>query len=88
MANSAIALENAEHFNQLETVFRELFDSYDGEFTPDLTANDVDQWDSLGHIQLIVMIEQVWNIKFTNDEATTLANIGELTEMISIKSTG
>lgn len=70
---------------KLEAIIRELFDDYKGPVTLSLTADDVEQWDSLGHIQLIVMIEQVWTIKFSNEEATTMADLGELISMIGKK---
>ena len=45
-------------YAKLEPIFRELFDQYEGPITDELTANDVEQWDSLGHVQLVVALEQ------------------------------
>ena len=86
MTHALKATDDAGILRQLESIIHELFNDYDGSVTDALTADDVDQWDSLGHIQLIVMIEQVWSIKFSNEEATTLANLGELIAMIKAKT--
>jgi acyl carrier protein len=70
---------------KLEEIFRELFDEYEGPVTRELTAHDVEQWDSLGHIQLMVMIEKIMKMRFSAEEVRQLANLGELVDLIRTK---
>ncbi len=52
----------------------------------ELTAKDVPGWDSLSHIRLLVTIERKLNIKFTLPEIRELKNVGELTDLIQVKT--
>lgn len=68
----------------LNEIFCEVFDDDEIEISPEMTADDVDGWDSLSHINLIVTIEARFNIKFSQKELLTFKNVGEL--MASIES--
>jgi acyl carrier protein len=70
---------------KLTEVFREVF--YDDEIaiTPDMTANDIDGWDSFAHMNLISLIEIKFNIEITDEEVVTLKNVGDILVMISNK---
>jgi len=72
--------------NTLQEIFRDLFDDETIIITPELTADDIDDWDSLMHIQLIVEIEKGFNIKFTIGEIAHLKNVGELIDIIRQKT--
>jgi acyl carrier protein len=50
-----------------------------------MTAKEVAEWDSLGHIRLMVAIEQAFGIKFSTSEISNLANVGELVAVIEKK---
>ena len=66
----------------LETMIREVFDEFEGTFSEELSAHDVEQWDSLGNVQLMVMIEKAFSIKFKMDEIGNLKNVGELASFV------
>lgn len=70
---------------RLAPIFRDVFD--DESITPHLamTAKEVAEWDSLGHIRLMVAIEQAFGVKFTTSEISNLANVGELVTVIDKK---
>ena len=68
----------------LNEIFCEVFDDDDIELTPEMTADDVDGWDSLSHVNLIVTIETRFKIRFTQKELLTFKNVGDL--MASIES--
>lgn len=66
-------------------IFQDVFDRDDIALNPELSARDVDGWDSLSNIRLFVSIEQAFGIRFTSDEVTTLRNVGELVDAIKCK---
>ena len=55
--------------------------------SPDLDASQVEEWNSLNHIRLLVAIEREFGIKFTSEEMTSMKNVGELAEVIAGKLT-
>lgn len=69
----------------LTGVFRDIFDDDTFVLRRDLSAKDVDGWDSLTHIRLMVTIERAFKIKFTVSEVGELKNIGELMDLIEAK---
>jgi len=70
---------------KLNTIFCEVFDDSDIRIQPEMTANDIDGWDSLSHVNLIVTIESRFNIRFTQKEILTFRNIGDLLRCITGK---
>jgi acyl carrier protein len=73
--------------NRLNQVFREVFDNDDINIALDTTADDIDGWDSLSHVNLIVAIETKFNIRFSNKELMTFKNVGDLLDCIRKKIT-
>ena len=71
----------------LNEIFCEVFDDDDIELTPEMTADDVDGWDSLSHVNLIVTIETRFKIRFTQKELLTFKNVGDLMASIESKMT-
>jgi len=71
--------------NRLTTIFHAVFENDSIVLSEDLTANDVDNWDSLNHVNLMITIEGEFGIRFTNTEISSLANVGELIRMINSK---
>ncbi len=72
----------------LETVrqiMEDVFDRDDLSITPSTTAKDVDGWDSLSHVRLIVALERKFKIKFKNSEIEGLMNVGDLVRAIDAK---
>lgn len=64
---------------------RDVFDLDDLVITPDTSAEDVEEWDSLSHVRLIVAIERKFKFKFTNSEIDSLKNVGDLAKVIQSK---
>ena len=73
--------------DRLNQIFREVFDNDDINITPEMTANDVDGWDSLSHVNLIVAIETKFGIRFSQKELLTFKNVGDLLNSIRGKIT-
>ena len=69
----------------LNEIFRMVFDDEELQVTPEMTANDVDGWDSLSHINLITTIETRFNFRFTQKELMKQRNVGDLVKDIEAK---
>jgi acyl carrier protein len=74
-------MNQAEIIAKLQTVFDEIFVD-PVTVTPELTAEDVEEWDSLLHISLEVAIEKAFGIKFRVGETRATKNVGELATVI------
>lgn len=72
-----------EIFDGLNEVFRDVFDDEDITVTNSTTSEDIDDWDSLEHINLIVATEKKFSMKFTMGEVTSMKNVGEMVDIIS-----
>jgi len=71
---------------RLNKVFKDVFDDDSLEINETMTAEDVDMWDSLMHITLIVAIEREFGIKFNTSDVNSLENVGSLIEKIKERS--
>lgn len=76
-----------EFQDKLNRIFREVFDNDDINITPEMTANDVEGWDSLSHVNLIITIETKFGIRFSQEELLTFKNVGDLLDSIRGKIT-
>jgi acyl carrier protein len=72
-------------YGRLNEVFRDVFDDEDLVVTPQLTANDVEGWDSLTHIRLVLSVEKEFGVKFSSGDVARLKNVGEFAELIAKK---
>ena len=71
--------------DDLKEIMRDVFEDDNIEPTEAMTAKDVDDWDSLSHIRLMVSIENQFKVKFTTAEIEKLQNVGELLTAINSK---
>lgn len=69
-------------FEKLDAIFREEFDNEDIHVTETTTSSDIEGWDSLAHIGLMVAIETEFGMKFTMDEVSNITNVGEMANVI------
>jgi acyl carrier protein len=70
--------------SKLTEVFREIF-ADDIVIVDEMTADDVDEWDSLSHVDMICMVEEKFNIKLVTKEIARLKNVGELISLIETR---
>lgn len=76
-------MENIQ--DQVQDIFRDILEQESLTLTSATTASDVDGWDSLTHIQLIVAIEKRFKVKFSSKEILSWKNIGELLDSLHTK---
>ena len=69
-------------YEKLHEVFRDIFDDESIILTDETTAHDIEDWDSLEHINLIVAVEKKFGMKFTMGEVNTMKNVGEMVDII------
>lgn len=71
-----------EIYKQLDEVFQDVFDDESIYVNDSTTADDIEDWDSLEHINLVVAIENKFGIKFNMNEVTSMKNVGEMVDII------
>lgn len=79
-------MERNEVFSKLNEIFRDYFDDEAITLTDATTADDIEDWDSLEHINLIVAVEKAFGMKFTMGEVTTMKNVGAMVDIIIERS--
>ena len=72
-----------EIYNRLNAVFREVFDDESITVSENTTAADIEDWDSLTHIQLIAAVEDEVGVKFTMKQVSSMKNVGEMAQIIA-----
>lgn len=78
-------MDKNQIMEEVQEIFRDVLDNEDIELTPATMADDIEEWDSLSHIQLIVAIEKHFKVKFTSKEILSWKNVGEMIDCISTK---
>ena len=78
-------MEKIEILSEVQDIFRDVLDNEDIVLKADTVADDVEEWDSLTHIQLVVAVEKHFKIKFTSKEILSWKNVGEMIDCIASK---
>jgi acyl carrier protein len=76
---------NQKILNAITTIFREVFDDPALVLTKELSANDVENWDSLNHITLIVELETLTGLSLSTDELVNLKDVGDFAQLLADK---
>ncbi len=75
-------MSKEEILEKLNEVFCDVFDDETIQVKEETTANDIEDWDSLEHINLIVAVEKEFGFKFNMNEVTSMKNVGEMIHII------
>lgn len=78
-------MDEAQTYARLTGIFKDIFDD-EITVTPELSAKDVDGWDSLTHIRLILTIEKAFKIKFSTSEISRMEKVGDLVVLIQSRT--
>jgi acyl carrier protein len=71
--------------DRLESVFRSVFADPLLKINEGMTADDIEEWDSVTHVTLLVHIEQKFGVQFRTGEVMTIANVGDLIALLENK---
>ena len=75
-------MDQSAIMSELTDVFRKVLDDPAITLTPETTAEDIPEWDSMNHIFIVVEVERRFGIKFQAAEMEELKNVGELAQLI------
>jgi acyl carrier protein len=78
-------MKKEETTNKLKSVFQKVLAANNITITREMTAQDIEEWDSLRHIQLIGEVEKAFGIKFKLREVLSMKNVGDLIDLIHAK---
>jgi acyl carrier protein len=70
---------------ELQSIFRDVLDQPHLKLTRESSASNVEDWDSLAHINLVTSIEQRYKVKFALGELQELKNVGDMIDLITVK---
>lgn len=76
---------NNEIASKLTDIFRDVLDDESIILQSSTTASDIDGWDSLAHIRLVLTVEQAYSVKFSAKEVSAMKNVGEFVGLIESK---
>jgi acyl carrier protein len=79
-------MDEPQIYSKLAEIFEEVFDDDSIAVTPALSAKDVDGWDSLAHIRLLLTIEKAFKVKFSTSEIGQLQNVGDLVALMKARA--
>ena len=72
--------------NEIDKIFREFFDDEALAINRETSRDNLEEWDSLAHLNLIIIIEKHFGVKFMIDEIPEIRSIGEIVDLIKAKS--
>ena len=79
-------MDESTIYLRLTEIFRDIFDDDSIAVTPRLSANDVDGWDSLTHIRLMLTVEKTFKVRFSTSEIGKMETVGDLVTIIKARS--
>ena len=71
-----------EVYERLNNVFRDVFDDESITLTDETTANDIEDWDSFEHINLVVAVQDEFSFKIPMGKVVSMQNVGEMVDII------
>lgn len=74
-------------YERLNEIFQDIFDDPSITVNADTVAKDIEGWDSLANINIIVSVEDVFGMKFDMDEIVNMKCVGEMVKIISERAT-
>lgn len=79
-------MNESDIYTRLTEIFKDVFDDDSITVTSVLSAKDVDGWDSLTHIRLILTVERAFKVKFSTSEIGKMENVGDMVTLIKTRT--
>jgi acyl carrier protein len=79
-------MDESDIYARLTEIFEEVFDDDSITATPALSAKDVDGWDSLTHIRLMLTVERAFKVRFSTSEIGKMETVGDLVRLIKART--
>ena len=77
-----VSMNRKEVFDKVQEIFRDVFDDEDLTISDATNSDEIEDWDSLEHISLIISMEKAFSMKFDIKEVNKLENVGEMIDLI------
>ncbi|MEO5571346.1 MAG: acyl carrier protein [Bacteroidia bacterium] len=78
-------METTDILNEVNTIFKRIFENDAIVINPETVADDIDEWDSLNHTIMIVEVETHFGVKFKLKEIMGFKNVGDMCRIVKIK---
>ena len=78
-------MDSSSLLPRVEQVFKDLFDEPELQLNREMTADDVEAWDSLSHVNLVAQIESEFSVRFALGEIQSLTNVGDMLDLLAEK---
>jgi acyl carrier protein len=78
-------MNNNKIVTTLESIFKNVFTNYKDEINKDLSSDDVEDWDSMNHLNLMVEIQDEFNVQFDFSEIITIETVGDIISLLEQK---
>lgn len=75
-------MSREEVFERVTDIFRDVFDDDELVISDSTNSEDIEDWDSLEHIQLVVGMEKEFKVKFDIKTVNSLENVGQMVDLI------
>ena len=73
-------------YTRLQNVFRQVFDDDEIVIRPETTAADIEAWDSINHVNLVLAVEREFKVRLSTSGIAGLKNVGELVKMLQAQA--
>ena len=73
-------------YERINRVFKDIFDDENISVSDTTKADDIEDWDSLMHINLVLAIEAEFEVRFTMNEVTGFKNVGEVVDVLEVRA--
>jgi acyl carrier protein len=80
-------MDDKQLYERLDAVFQDVFDDDSIHVNAQTTADDIEDWDSLEHINLVSSVEDEFGMKFSMGEVTGMKNVGEMADLVKARAT-
>ena len=81
-------MNRAEIMDKVTAIFHDIFNNEDIIISNNTSSTDIDDWDSISHITLIIEIEDTFDIRFSLKEVSSMKNVGEMLDILENRARG